>query len=127
MSMNINNDAFLIQSRLLKIITDNLCEKLPEGGIYNVSQNLRISVSKLPNIVEEFNNAEDRITKIRKAIQIQTILDECIEYLDFIALTRQFNVNHLFIEFNNLLIQFQNRRIYDLKSEEARIDLLNLN
>jgi len=125
--MNINNDTFLIQSRLLKIITDNLCEKLPEGGIYNVSQNLRISVSKLPNIIEEFNNAEDRITKIRKAIQIQTILDECIEYLDFIALTRQFNVNHLFIEFNNLLIQFQNRRIYDLKSEEARIDLLNLN
>lgn len=127
MSMNINNDTFLIQSRLLKIITDNLCEKLPEGGIYNVSQNLRISVSKLPKIIEEFNNAEDRITKIRKAIQIQTILDECIEYLDFIALTRQFNVNHLFIEFNNLLIQFQNRRIYDLKSEEARIDLLNLN
>lgn len=125
--MNINNDTFLIQSRLLKIITDNLCEKLPEGGIYNVSQNLRISVSKLPNIIEEFNNAEERITKIRKAIQIQTILDECIEYLDFIALTRQFNVNHLFIEFNNLLIQFQNRRIYDLKSEEARIDLLNLN
>lgn len=125
--MNINNDTFLIQSRLLKIITDNLCEKLPEGGIYNVSQNLRISVSKLPKIIEEFNNAEDRITKIRKAIQIQTILDECIEYLDFIALTRQFNVNHLFIEFNNLLIQFQNRRIYDLKSEEARIDLLNLN
>jgi len=122
-----NNDILLAQSKLLKQITDNLCKKLPEGGIYNVSRNLQDCLGKLPEIIQEYENAEDRLIRIHKANQIQNILDECIEYLDFISLTRQFNSSHLLVEFNELLIQFRKKKISNLNSEEVRVDFLNLN
>lgn len=122
-----NKDILLTQSQILKRVTDNLCNKLPDGGIYNVSKNLQYCIGKLPLIIQEYNEAEDRITRIRKSIQIQTIIDECKEYLDFISLTRQFNANYVLIELNKLLTQFQNRKIYDLGIEEVNINLLNLN
>ncbi len=100
---------------------------MPEGGIYDVSRNLQDCLGKLPEIIREYENAEDRIVRIHKANQIQTILDECIEYIDFIALTRQFNTSHLLIEFNEFLIQFRKEKIANLNSKELRVDFLNLN
>jgi hypothetical protein len=122
-----NKDILLSQSKILKQVTDNLCSKLPEGGIYNVSKNLQYCIGKLPVIIQEYNEAEDRITRIRKSIQIQTIIDECKEYLDFILITRQFNAKYVLIELNNLFTQFQKQKIYDLGIEEININLLNLN
>lgn len=122
-----NKDILLAQSQVLKKVTDNLCNKLPDGGIYNVSRNLQYCIGKLPEIIQEYNDAEDRITRIRKSIQIQTIIDECKEYLDFIALTRQFNANYVLIELNNLLLSFQKQKINDLGLEEININMLNLN
>ncbi|MEN6512124.1 MAG: hypothetical protein ABFD00_09905 [Chloroherpetonaceae bacterium] len=122
-----NKDLLLLQSQILKKITDNLCELLPQGEIYNISLNLKHCISNLPVIVQEYIQAEDRITRIRKAIQIQIALDECKEYLDFIALTRQSNVNHLLIELNKLVLQVQKSQIHNLNAEEAQVDLWNLN
>ena len=122
-----NKDILFIQSQILQKVTDNLCDKLPEGGIYNVSKNLQYCIGKLPVIIQEYNDAEDRITRIRKSIQIQTIIDECKEYLDFISLTRQFNANYVFIEFNKLIIQFQNQKLFDISNEEISINMSNLN
>ncbi len=106
-SINIKRNKLILESIIFTEVMNKFCKSLTEKSLLNTRDNLELCVSKLPELVNDYNNNDDRLSRLRNLVQIQALLDECKDYLDFISRTRQTDIKPAAIELTKFVRKFE--------------------
>lgn len=107
-SINIKRNKLILESIIFTEVMNKFCKSLTEKSLLNTRDNLELCVSKLPELVNDYNNNEDdRLSRLRNLVQIQALLDECKDYLEFISRTRQTDIKPAVIELTKFVRKFE--------------------
>jgi hypothetical protein len=106
-SINIKRNKLILESIIFTEVMNKFCKSLTEKSLLNTRNNLELCVSKLPELVNDYNNNDDRLSRLRNLVQIQGLLDECKDYLEFISRTRQTDIKPAVIELTKFVQKFE--------------------
>jgi hypothetical protein len=105
--ITLKQNRLLLEGIIFTEVAKKFCNTITEETLFKVKKNLELCLDELPVLVRDYINTEDRITRIRKLIQLQAVVDECKEYLEFMARTKKGDINSIILELNNFTEKFE--------------------
>lgn len=93
----------LIFTELLKKFSNSIIDE----HLLGIKRNLDLCLEEFPILLKEYLEAEDRITRIRKLIRIQGIVEECKEYIEVVAKRKSHDIYPILDELDKFSLKFE--------------------
>lgn len=103
----LKQNKLILESIIFTEVVKKLCRNLLDENLLFLKQNLEDCVSDLPKLIKKYLDSDDRVARIRHLVQIQGLVDECYEYLDFISRTRQGDISPVLYELTKFTKRFE--------------------
>ncbi len=103
----LKQNKLILESIIFTEVVKKLCKNLMHENLLFIKKNLEECVSDLPKLMKKYLDSEDRVARIRHLVQIQGLVDECNEYLEIIARTRQGDISPVLKELTKFTKNFE--------------------
>jgi hypothetical protein len=103
----LKQNKLILESIIFTEVVKKLCKNLVDENLLFIKKNLEECVSDLPKLMKKYLDSEDRVARIRHLVQIQGLVDECNEYLEIIARTRQGDISPVLKELTKFTKNFE--------------------
>jgi len=103
----LKQNKLILESIIFTEVVKKLCKNLVDENLLFIKKNLEECISDLPKLMKKYLDSEDRVARIRHLVQIQGLVDECNEYLEIIARTRQGDISPVLKELTKFTKNFE--------------------
>jgi hypothetical protein len=106
-SLTLKKNKLMLEGLIFTEVLKKFNNTIIEDSFPGIKRNLELCLDEFPILLREYLEAENRITRIRKLIQIQGIVEECKEYLEVVSKTKSQDIYPILAELDKFSHKFE--------------------